>query len=473
MSILYNQALQNFDAEPKKIFFYNLKESFSGEEVKKKVLFYEEILKKNIIKNICLNIPNSVDWATIYIASDNVCENVWIVNPSRISSLNINEFIEANSIDCIVNENKNQEGIELDFYNLTKEANKTKKSVRRDILFTSGTSGAPKGVMISEESYIYVAQKLVSELKQSKKDLELLSMPFFHSFGLVRLRSVLLSKSSCLIVDGLKDFPKIYEFSKKNKITGLSLVPSGLEIIKMLLKNKISDFSKSINYIEIGSSFINDDLRTWLKKNFTKTNILHHYGMTEASRAFLRPRGAKDDFKIPNNWIGNPLEGVKFKLLTSKGDENLGELLLKGKNLFENYVHSERKILKRGWFHTKDICQIKNGKLFLMGRTDNQVNIGGEKVQLEEIEKILVSLKMVHDATAFRVQDKILGEKIAAIVKTEKHKSYKKIKDSINYEFRKFPPFYKPKIIFTLKPLIRTQNGKKIRDEKLIMDNLL
>ena len=108
-----------------------------------------------------------------------------------------------------------------------------------------------------------------------------------------------------------------------------------------------------------------------------------------------------------------------------------------------------------------------------MGRTDNQVNIGGEKVQLEEIEKILVSLKMVHDATAFRVQDKILGEKIAAIVKTKKHKSYKKIKDSINYEFRKFPPFYKPKIIFTLKPLIRTQNGKKIRDEKLIMDNLL
>ena len=64
-----------------------------------------------------MNIPNSVDWATIYIASDNVCENVWIVNPSRISSLNINEFIEANSIDCIVNENKNQEGIELDFYN--------------------------------------------------------------------------------------------------------------------------------------------------------------------------------------------------------------------------------------------------------------------------------------------------------------------------------------------------------------------
>ena len=48
MSILYNQALQNFDAEPKKIFFYNLKESFSGEEVKKKVLFYEEILKKTL-----------------------------------------------------------------------------------------------------------------------------------------------------------------------------------------------------------------------------------------------------------------------------------------------------------------------------------------------------------------------------------------------------------------------------------------
>ena len=54
MSILYNQALQNFDAEPKKIFFYNLKESFSGEEVKKKVLFYEEILKKKHYKKYLL-----------------------------------------------------------------------------------------------------------------------------------------------------------------------------------------------------------------------------------------------------------------------------------------------------------------------------------------------------------------------------------------------------------------------------------
>ena len=75
-------------------------------------------------------------------------------------------------------------------------------------------------------------------MNQKKTDLELLSMPFDHSFGLARLRCVLVSGGSALITDGLKNFPSIYKFSQTNTITGLSLLPSGIEIIKNLLKKK-------------------------------------------------------------------------------------------------------------------------------------------------------------------------------------------------------------------------------------------
>ena len=81
-----------------------------------------------------------------------------------------------------------------------------------------------------------------------------------------------------------KKFSEVYKFSKVNKLSGLSLVPSGLVLLKLLLKDKVKLFSKNIKYLEIGSSYIDNDGK-WLK-NFQNTIIIHHYGMTEASRSF-------------------------------------------------------------------------------------------------------------------------------------------------------------------------------------------
>ena len=114
-------------------------------------------------------------------------------------------------------------------------------------------------------------------------------MPFDHSFGLVRLRCCILSGTTMLVSDGLKNFPRIYKFSQENNLSGLSLVPSGLALIKILLKNKVKNFISNLRYLEIGSSHLTNDLRIWLKKNFLKTKVIHHYGMTEASRSFLIP----------------------------------------------------------------------------------------------------------------------------------------------------------------------------------------
>ena len=101
-----------------------------------------------------------------------------------------------------------------------------------------------------------------------------------------------------MITDGLKEFPKIYDFALKDKITGISLVPAGVSIIKFLLKNKISDFVKNLKFFEIGSDFLSYELRSWLKTYFFNTTIFHHYGSTEASRSFIIPRGKNDDLKI-------------------------------------------------------------------------------------------------------------------------------------------------------------------------------
>ena len=158
-------------------------------------------------------------------------------------------------------------------------------------------------------------------------------MPFSHSFGLARLRACMVAGQKITVTDGLKSFPRIYG-KKDLLINGLSFVPAAIEILKFLLKDKASFFGQKIKYMEIGSSSITLDARLWLKDNFPLTNILHHYGMTEASRSFFVQRGSKDDLNQEEGYLGFAAKGVEYKLLKSKKGLgiNNGEIFIKGPN---------------------------------------------------------------------------------------------------------------------------------------------
>ena len=288
-------------------------------------------------------------------------------------------------------------------------------------------------------------------------------MPFDHSFGLVRLRCCILRGTKILVTDGLKNFPEIFKFSQENNLTGLSLVPSGLALIKILLKNKVNLFSKKLKYFEIGSSFINQDKRAWLKKNFLYTKILHHYGMTEASRSFLVERGIGDNLNNTNNKIGKIISGCKFKILR-KNTTN-GELLLKGKNLFEGYLAKEQNNAKfiNGWFRTGDIVKKKGQDLYLMGRVDNQFNIGGNKVQAEMIEDMIESISYVNKCLCFTLSDEIYGNRLGLKISKKNNIKKDKLIKIIKKNLSKLPDFYMPKEIL-FKKIQLTKNGKKNRN---------
>ena len=402
MSLIYKSSIINFTKNKKKVIFRNLNKSINGEEcllILEKIIFF---LSKKNIKNIVIASKNSICWPLWYIAADGLCEKIYIINP-EVQKKSLLKIIKQNNIDYVLENPEIVFNFSLKKDHLLHVLKKIDPKLRSDILFTSGTTDLPKGVVINESAFNHVAKILIKKFKHSESDNELLSMPFYHSFGLTRLRSVLLSNSSAIIVDGLKKFPEIYTLSKEIKITGLSLVPSGILVIKNLLRKKISEFSKNIKYFEIGSSSIDKETRIWLKHNFQETIILHHYGMTEASRSFLRERGIRDDFSAPDNWIGEPIDGCSFKLNHEKNNKNIGELMLKGSNLFTNYLELKlnEKRKSGNWFKTGDVCSIENGIVKILGRNDNQFNIGGYKVQAELIESKIEELMQVKYCLCF------------------------------------------------------------------------
>ena len=462
MKTLYKNSVNLFKKNPNKIFFYSFDKKLNGFECSKylnKICMY---LKNKKISSIGIYQKNNIYWPLWYLAADGCCKDIYILNHSYSKNL-INQIQKKYKINAIINNLENLENKNLRSINVMKfKKNFIKNKLKNNILFTSGTSDIPKGVIINENAYIHVARFLIKELLQKKDDLELLSMPFNHSFGLTRLRCVLLSGSSALITDGLKKFPEIYHFSKNFKITGLSLVPSGVEIIKNLLKNKVTNFSNNLRYFEIGSSVITHQTRLWLKKNFKKTNIIHHYGTTEASRSFIRSRGKKDNLKIANNWIGNNIGKVEYQI-------SHNELYIKGKNLFFGYLDENTNKQFNGWFKTGDSCEIRNKKIFLSGRSDNQLNIGGQKVQAEYLENIIEKEKKILGCICYQIKDEILVNRIICLIEIKDKVKYFTIIKSLEKKFQNYPSYYKPSIFKLVEKLPKTFNGKKLRDDKVLI----
>lgn len=457
---LSNEASKNFKNYPNKIFFYDLESVFDGIKchalLEKKIAY---LIDKNI-KTIAINMGNSVEWIMWYLAADAVCKKVFLISTDFSQEI-VESIFKKYEIDLLIQENKK---------NINKNPDKNfDTNDRVDVLFTSGTSGIPKAAMISEKSFIHVAKALVEEVDQKDNDLELLSMELNRSFGLARLRTCILSGCGALVTEGMKNFPSIYEFSKDTPITGLSLVPSALQIMILQLRKKAKLFTSNIKYLELGSSMLIDGQFDWIKENFEESTVIHHYGMTESSRAFIKRLDQEDEH---SSYVGHPLKGTEYKLNKQKKDDISGELLLRGKNLFLGYLDAglNEKVLVNGWYHTRDVCYEKKQKLYLLGRTDNQMNIGGSKVQAEIIEKVIEEADSIKECICFEYPDNILGNTIAAILIVNKENI--DLKSLFKDIFSGYPSFYTPTKIAIVQSLPKTFNGKKQRDKEKLMELL-
>ena len=478
-SLLVQEATKHWKSQPEKIFFETFHQSFSGKDLLANFINY----RKNIVKifdneEVLLVADNSAEWVLSYLAIKSLGKTPLILNSEILEQFT---NLKKNKNISLITEKKIK-NIKSILYSDLEVKNSNILDIRKnfsksnaDIVFTSGTSGEPKGVVVPEQSYLHTTKVLIDIFKQSKKHSELLSMPFSHSFGLARLRCSLFSGSSAVITNGLRNTPKIYSFILNGKINSLSMVPSALKVFKGTLRKSVRNIAGKIKYIEIGSSFLDEDLNNWLLNNFKSTIIYHHYGMTEASRSFFRCRsvlGATD--RKENNWVGYPALGTKYKMEKLSKDDNLGEILIKGKNLAQSYYLNEKLTKKKfqsGWFKTGDIGYEKNGLLYLSGRVDGRINIGGNKIFPNEIESIVQKIKGVIDCYVYPIKDEIYGTRLAIAIKNSKNANENSIRKEIKIMFHDMPDYKKLKRISFSNKIPYSKNGKKIRNQKTYFEN--
>ena len=263
------------------------------------------------------------------------------------------------------------------------------------LLYTSGTTGDPKGIALTHDALIsnaHSCKKLVLELgMKDNKEVFLAAAPYFHIMGLAAmLHTPLLMRAKTVLIPDPKNFQKLLNAIEYTRSTGFVGIPGFYKMMAGVLTKHKYDIS-SLKVCLSGAAKLGANVKKKFESYWGRGAILVGFGMSECGVTHCQrtPSGTDD--------IGFALEGVEHKLHDQ--DENgVGELCVRGRNVMKVYWNKFAKTCEtidiEGWLHTGDMARIDDRNLVtLLGRVDDDFVKGkdGEKIPLGEAEKILLS----------------------------------------------------------------------------------
>lgn len=333
-----------------------------------------------------------------------------------------------------------------------------------DILFTTGTTGEPKGVPLTYENEMAAASNINTFIKNTKEDVELLALPISHSFGLGRLRCCLVNGQTIILLGNFANVKKLFRIMSEQHVTGFTMVPASWRYLQKFTGDKLGEFADQFHYIEMGSAYFSAEEKKNLADLLPHTRVCMHYGLTEASRsAFME---FHDDGEHLGS-VGKPSPNTDIKIFDEQGTElkpnEEGEICVKGAHVTHGYLnHPIEASFFGDYFRTGDWgYKTPEGYIYLKSRKKDLINVGGKKLSPVETETELLKIPGVEDCACIGIPDKngVLGEVVKAfIVKAEgSDLSEDNVKNQLS---GKLEGYKIPAEVEWIDKIPRTQNGK-------------
>ncbi len=341
---------------------------------------------------------------------------------------------------------------------------KEKKDVAA-ILYTSGTTGFPKGVLQTHFNIRRNAE-MIQEFLKAREDFRfMLILPLFHvNAQIVTVMAPFSIGASCILTPGFSAQTH-WETVAKYKASTFSAVPTILSIL-LRMPHENLDLS-SLEFIICGAAPLPVEVFREFEKTF-KCKVVEGYGLTEgtcASSVNPLPTETEDRRKVGS--IGIPLPGNEMKIVDDKGNNvppnTKGEIIIKGDNIMKEYFknpEANAQTLKDGWLYTGDIGHMDDeGFFFITDRKKDMIIRGGENIYPREIEEVLYSHPSVSLATVIGVRDKIYGELPKAFIVLKEGESITE-EEIIDYCKKNLADFKIPKYVEFRANLQQTPTGK-------------
>ncbi len=307
------------------------------------------------------------------------------------------------------------------------------RSCREDhmvtILYTSGTTGAPKGVMSTHFGIINTTLASAENQRLTEKDRLCLSVPLSHMFGCVCVTLASVIKGATLVIPAETfDPPKVLEAIKKERCTAIYGSPSTFIALMKDPQYRASDV-KSLRTGIMGGAQCPMEVMRKVVDEMGVREIVIGYGQTESS-SWITMTHPDDPLELRVSTVGRPLPNVEAKIIDPiSGGEvptdagAVGEICARGLNMKGYYkmpAATAHAIDAEGWLHTGDLGSMDANKYVrTTGRLKEVINKGGEVIFPTEIEEVLFRHPKILNVQIFGVPDKLLGEEVAAWIKLE------------------------------------------------------
>ena len=335
-----------------------------------------------------------------------------------------------------------------------------------DVMFTSGTTGASKGVLLTHGNLACAIAHINTYVGNGPDDVELCPMPLSHSFGLARMRCILSMGGHMVVVDGITPPKRLFSMMEQHHVSGLGMVGPAWTLLYKLSGSRISRFKDQLRYLELGSAAMQPEEKKRLAELLPTTHVVMHYGLTEASRAAFLDFHNEED-KLNTVGKAGPYSelciGDEGGIRLPAGEE--GEICVRGSMVSRGYINAPSCFTPDGFFRTGDLGRMDvDGYVTIIGRIKEMINVGGEKVTPAEVEKVLNALPGIAESACVAMPDPILGEAVAAFLVPEPGASMPVLQTILPMLAGKLEKFKQPKRLYRIDALPRTVSGKLQRN---------
>lgn len=287
-----------------------------------------------------------------------------------------------------------------------------------ELIFTTGTTGKPKGATLTYRGVEASTKNTWQGIGMRESDRILNPLPLNHSYGMRVLRASLYGGASTILQNGFS-FPKDTEENlRKYDCTALVSVPATMEMMYRDMGDRFAEIMENLRYIEISAGSMSAKMKQTILALLPQTELHNTWGSSESGGAVFLNCTAHPD-KLSS--IGRPIDGVEFEALGENGSpaaaespETAGRMALRGAMVMTGYYGMPEltaETLHNGWLYTSDLVyRDADGFIYMLGRADDIINVGGEKVSPVEVENAAAGFEEICECACIGVDDSVYGQ---------------------------------------------------------------